>query len=39
MGALGQANPNIMAGFKKMHDPAGSDGALVARTNDLHKFL
>lgn len=35
MGKLGKANPDIMAGFRKMHEAAGSDGALDAKTKEL----
>lgn len=35
MGALGKANPEIMEGFRKMHQAAGSDGALDAKTKEL----
>lgn len=35
MGALGKANPDIMAGFRMMHEAAGSDGALDAKTKEL----
>ena len=35
MGELGKANPDIMAGFRKMHETAGSDGALDAKTKEL----
>lgn len=35
MGQLGKANPDIMAGFMKMHQAAGSDGALDAKTKEL----
>lgn len=35
MGAFGQANPDIMAGFRKLHIAAGTDGALDAKTKEL----
>jgi AhpD family alkylhydroperoxidase len=35
MGELGKANPDIMAGFRKLHEAAGSDGALNAKTKEL----
>ena len=35
MGALGKANPDIMAGFSKLHEAAGTDGALDAKTKEL----
>lgn len=35
MGELGKANPDIMAGFRKMHEAAGSDGALDAKSKEL----
>jgi len=35
MGELGKANPDIMAGFTKLHEAAGTDGALDAKTKEL----
>jgi len=35
MGELGKANPDIMAGFSKMHKAAGSDGVLDAKIKEL----
>jgi AhpD family alkylhydroperoxidase len=35
MGELGKVNPDIMAGFSKLHEAAGTDGALDAKTKEL----
>lgn len=35
MGELGKVNPDIMAGFSKLHQAAGSDGALDPKTKEL----
>lgn len=35
MGELGKANPDIMAGFRKLHEAAGSEGVLDAKTKEL----
>ena len=35
MGALGKANPDVMAGFMKLHEAGSSDGALDAKTKEL----
>ena len=35
MDAYGKANPDIMAGFSKLHEAAGTDGALDAKTKEL----
>ena len=32
MGAYGKANPGIMAGFSMLHEAAGTEGALDAKT-------
>lgn len=35
MGAYGKANPDIMTGFTMLHQAAGIDGALDAKTKEL----